>query len=139
MFTRIENKIILYVQACKIIIRSAGINAHIIIIIEITNYWSGKCLTCRTGSDAPAIPIPTMLIPVPIPVLTMLIPVLMLPSWLIQWILLLPVILTISPPNPRNSVDTRAKLLNVAVFNFRSVMGKKADLLELISNQKPYI
>ena len=25
----------------------------IIITIEITNYWSGKCLTCCTGSDAP--------------------------------------------------------------------------------------
>ena len=70
----------------------------------------------------------------------MLIPVLMLSSWLIQWILLLPVILTISPPNPRNPVDTREKLLNVAVINFcGSVMDKKADLLELISNQKPYI
>ena len=45
--------------------------------------------------------------------------------------------LTSHVPNTRDSADTRAKLPKVAVINFRSIMGKKADLLELISMQKP--
>ena len=32
-----------------------------------------------------------------------------------------------------------ANLLKVAVINFRSIMSKKADLLEFISTHKPHI
>ena len=58
---------------------------------------------------------------------------------LIQWTLLIPAILTISPPNLEKAGDNRAKLLKVTVINFHSVIRKQADLLELIATHNPHI
>ena len=57
---------------------------------------------------------------------------------LIQWTPLIPAILTISLPNPEKAGDNRAKLLKVTVINFRSVIGKEADLLEIIATHNPH-
>ena len=58
---------------------------------------------------------------------------------LIQWTPLIPAILTINPPNLEKAEDNRAKLLKMTVINFCSVIGKKADLLELIATHNPHI
>ena len=58
---------------------------------------------------------------------------------LIQWTSLIAAILTISPPNPEKAGDNRSKLLKVIVINFRSVIGKKVDMLELIATHNPHI
>ena len=58
---------------------------------------------------------------------------------LIQWTPLIAAILTISPPNPEKAGDNISKLLKVTVINFRSVIGKKVDMLELIATHNPHI